>query len=249
MSYSASVLRIVLVGCLTIVTVARNGIYESTATLWKSVVERVPDKVRPRQNYAHALVQEGNRTGDARFYWQALEELNAVHSRPGKGPAEMRSLYGETGMAYYSLGMPDEAIRVWKEGLERFPADAQMESNIAFALTDAGRYDEALPHALASRRADPALPEAANTLGILYLNRGEYRLAADQFLQFCQLRPEESHGLWNAALAYERAGDLPRARDLAQQYLAREIGPQQRAEAEAFVRDLGTRLEHQRRGH
>lgn len=231
----------------TSLAVARNYVYQSMVTLWRDAAEKSPDKRRTRQNYAHALVQTAGESGDAQLYWQALSEFQAMLRLPDDGSADLRNFYLDMGLIHYHLRMEEDAIRYWREGLEFFPDDAPLKSNIAFALFRMGRSAEALTYALEARQDDPMLPEAANALAWVRWERGEYQLAAEQFDHLLTLRPENTMAYWNAAVAYERAGSYAQARTRALQYLERETNPEHRATAQSFLRDISARPEERRR--
>jgi tetratricopeptide (TPR) repeat protein len=227
-----------IVGCLTVWTVKRNAVYEDMVTFWRSVVESTPDKRRSHHNYAVALSAAGNRSSDGRWSWEALRELRTVLVLPDDGSVNVRDVYGAIGITYYQLDLVEDAIIAWKEGLTRFPNDANLESYVASAMVRVGRYDEARVHALAAMQADPTVSEVANTLGLICLEKGEYQKAAEHFVRFQELRPEVAMGYWNAAVAFEKAGNYPRAYEMAMLFLAREPDPNLRAKAQFFVETM-----------
>jgi len=82
------------------------------------------------------------------------------------------------------------------------------------------------------------MPEPLNTLGEIFLAKGESRRAAEYFKKFLQLRPEDSRGYWNAALALREAGDNAEAIAYASQFLAVERDPRYRQMAEELIAQL-----------
>jgi tetratricopeptide (TPR) repeat protein len=72
--------------------------------------------------------------------------------------------------------------------------------------------------------------------------RGEYAKAAEKFQYFLRLRPEDSRGYWNAALAYERAGEYEKSLRFANQFLAMEVDPRYRQAAMQLVNSLNDRM-------
>jgi tetratricopeptide (TPR) repeat protein len=96
-------------------------------------------------------------------------------------------------------------------------------------------------------RANPYMPEPANTLGEIYMARGEYAKAAEKFLYFLRLRPEDSRGYWNTALAYERAGEYEKSLRFANQFLAMDVDPRYRQSATQLVNSLNSRITIQKR--
>jgi tetratricopeptide (TPR) repeat protein len=225
---------------LCLFTFQRNAIFSDPVTLWRSVAKSTPNKRRIHQNLATSLLSQGIERRDPGLYWEALRELQTVLFLPDDNGVDPRLVFGAIGMTYYHLDMVGDAVRAWTEGLERFPGDAALEGNIAFALVRQGRFDEALPHALTSRAADPSLYDVANTLGLIYFEKREYSRAAEQFLAYQELRPEEPLGYWNAALAYEKAGNYLQATEMATRFLAREQDAEKRNRALSFLEDMQT---------
>jgi tetratricopeptide (TPR) repeat protein len=86
------------------------------------------------------------------------------------------------------------------------------------------------------------MPEPANTQGEIYMAKKEYTKAAESFLIFLQLRPEDSRGYWNAALALERVGDYEKALRFVNQFLAMETDPRYRQAAMQLVSSLNSRM-------
>jgi tetratricopeptide (TPR) repeat protein len=223
------------VGYFTVAAFERNSIYHNPVTLWKSAVQSAPDKRRTHENYGQALSTAG-------LLQEALQQFKTVLALPDDGSVPMRDVHREIGVVYFRLGLIDESIAAWKKGLEYAYMDAGLLNNISIALMRQNRLDEALVHAEQALRMNPSMPEPANTRGEIYMARHEYAKAAESFLIFMQLRPEDSRGYWNAALAFERAGDYEKALRLANQFLAMEPDPRYRQAAMQLVNSLNSRM-------
>lgn len=228
-------LLIIMTCSLVPATWARNGIYQTTLKVWESMAKGSPNKRRPHQNYGQALSTAG-------FYREALREFDAVLALEDDGSVPLRDLYREIGVVRFRLGLYDEAIVAWQKGLQHAPYDPGLLNNLSIALMKQRRLDEALTFAQTAARMNPSMPEPLNTLGELYLTKGEPRKAAEQFMRFLQLRPEDSRGYWNAALALREAGDYPAALQYARQFLAREADPNSRRAAAGLVEDISKRM-------
>lgn len=222
-------------GYFTVSTVLRNGIYQTPVTLWRSAVESAPDKRRTHENYGQALSTAG-------MLQEALEQFKTVLALPDDGSVPMRDVHREIGVVYFRLGLIDESITAWKKGLEYAFGDPGLLNNLSIALMKQQRLDEAQSYAAMAVRTNPYMPEPANSLGEIYMAKGEYAKAAEQFLVFLQLRPEDARGYWNAALAYERAGEYEKALRFASQFLAMESDPRFKQQAKQFVDSLGKKM-------
>lgn len=228
-------LLMLYVGYLTVSAFQRNTIFRTTVTIWKSAVQSAPNKRRTHENYGQALSTAG-------LLNEALHEFKTVLALPDDGSVPLRDVHREIGVVYFRLGLIDESITAWKKGLEYAYMDAGLLNNISIALMKQQRYDEALSHAEMAVRASPYMPEPNNTLGEIYMARGEYAKAAEKFLFFLRLRPEDSRAYWNTALAFERAGEYEKSLQFANQFLAMEPDPRYRQGAMQLVSVLNARL-------
>ena len=233
-------LLLLYAGYLTVTAYQRNSIFHTPVTLWKSAVESAPNKRRTHENYGQALSTAG-------LLDEALRQFKTVLALPDDGSVPLRDVYREIGVVYFRLGRIDESIAAWKKGLEYAYGDAGLLNNISIALMKQQRFDEALSHAEMASRANPYMPEPANTLGEIYMARGEYAKAAEKFLYFLRLRPEDSRGYWNTALAYERAGEYEKSLRFANQFLAMDADPRYRQSAIQLVNSLNSRIAVQKR--
>jgi tetratricopeptide (TPR) repeat protein len=224
-------LLIIMICSLVPATLARNSVYKDTVTIWKSMVESSPNKRRPHENYGQALSTAG-------YYREALREFQIVQSLPDDGSVPMRDLYREIGVVYFRMNLIDESIISWQKGLQYAPFDSGLLNNLSIALLKQKRHDEAISYAETAARYNPSMPEPLNTLGEIFLAKGEPRRAAEYFKKFLQLRPEDARGYWNAALAFREAGDNAEAIAYASQFLAVERDPRYRQMAEELIAQL-----------
>jgi tetratricopeptide (TPR) repeat protein len=228
-------LLILYVGYMTVSAFKRNSIYLNPVTLWKSAVQSAPDKRRTHENYGQALSTAG-------LLQEALQEFKTVLALPDDGSVPMRDVLRELGVVYFRLGLLEDSIAAWKKGLEYAYMDAGLLNNISIALMKKQRFDEALSYAEMAVRANPNMPEPANTLGEVYMAKGDYKKAAQYFAIFQQLRPEDPRGYWNAAIAFERAGEYQRSLQFVNQFLAMEGDPRLRQAAMQLVESLNSRI-------
>jgi tetratricopeptide (TPR) repeat protein len=218
-------------GYFVAATYQRNAIYKTPVTLWRSAVNSAPYKRRTHQNYSQALSSAG-------MHQEALEQLQMLLALPDDGSVPLRDVHRQLGVVYFRLGMIDEAIAAWKKGLEYAYRDPGLMNNLSRALMKQQQFDEALVFAEMAVKTNPYMPEAASSLGEIYMAKGEYGKAAESFMRFVQLRPENWRGYWNASLAYERAGEYEKALRMVNQCLAMEPDPRYRQSAMQLVSSL-----------
>lgn len=233
---------VLYLGYFVVSSIARNALYHEPVTLWRSVVEHSPEKRRAHQNYGQALSAAG-------ALQAALREFRAVLSLPEDGSVPQRDVYREIGVVYFRLNLLDESIQMWSKGLQYAPADAGILSSIAIAKYYQGQYDAALDQATKAAAADPNLPEPFNTLGEIYIQRGEYGKAIESFRQFLRLRPEDGRGHWNLAVAFERNGQPEEALRSAQAFLVLAKNGRFEKTASELVHRLEGSLGRQRESH
>jgi tetratricopeptide (TPR) repeat protein len=236
----AAILLALYAGYFTASTFRRNSIYQTTVTLWKSAVQSAPAKRRTHENYGQALSSAG-------LLQEALQQFKTVLALPDDGSVPLRDVHREIGVVYFRLGQIDESIASWKKGLEYAYMDPGLLNNLSIALMKQQRVDEALAYATMAVKANPYMPEPANSLGEIYMAKGEFGKAAESFLLFVQLRPEDSRGYWNTALAYERAGEYEKALRFVNQFLAMDTDPRYRQTAVQLANSLSERLKSRRK--
>lgn len=96
-------------------------------------------------------------------------------------------------------GQPDAAIRNYEEAIRKFPNFLRAYRNLGLALTQMGRYEEAIPHLV---KAIELGDGDGNTFGLLafcYLNVERPRSALDAYRMAYLLRPQNRD--WKVGLA------------------------------------------------
>ena len=224
------------VASLAAAAASRNEIFHDPVSLWRAAVESAPNKKRTHENYGQALSTAGKLD-------EALKEFKTVLSLPDRDESvPFRDVYRELGVVYFRLGLIDESISAWKKGLTYAPMDSGLLNNIAIALLRQHRLDEALSHALEAIRSNPYMAEPLNTAGEVYLSLGQPAKATEKFLQYVQVRPEDSRGYWNAAIALERSGDLRLSAQYVSMFLSMGPDPTYRQAALSLLDSLQKRM-------
>jgi tetratricopeptide (TPR) repeat protein len=235
----ATAVLVMIAASLATTTLMRNRIYQDSVKVWESMVRSSPTKRRPHQNYGQALSTAGR-------LQEALGEFKTVLSLNDDGSVPLRDTYREIGVVYFRLGLLDEAITAWKNGLRYAPGDAGLLNNLAIALMRQSKVDEAITYAEAAARSNEYMAEPMNTLGELYLKKGDPRKAIQYFNRYLYLRPEDARGYWNAALALKDAGDFRGSLEYATRFLAQEPDPNFRQVATQLVEFLKGKLQQPR---
>jgi len=148
----------------------------------------------------HVLGVSREKLGDfgnsMRCYEAALKLL------PNQGPVA-----GDLGRLAFRLGMPELAAPFFAHFLRSRPGDPEAINNLACALRDMNRWDEAIE---LLRAAIVKTPEAAglwNTLGTVLVSRGEGAASLTFFDEALRLWPEYGKAYHNRAFARQDLGD------------------------------------------
>jgi len=176
-------------------------------------------------------IQEGQQFADAdakdeahEAYGKAIGALvDAKLIRPGH-PQTIRNL----ATAYALDGNFDDAETVLRNGLVAAGKDSSLQdalrtvrANKANELLDQKKYDEAVAYYNDLTKQDPKDPDLWMGLGNAYFKRAEtkgdslkkieFKSSADAYAKAYELRPTDPNLVFNAALAYQYAGELAKA--------------------------------------
>ena len=105
-------------------------------------------------------------------------------------PLEMASPLFEKGMDLYNVNKKQEAIQAFEDALGIQPDHLPATFNMAVALGDLGRFDQAETILLKVLEKDASIVEAYHSLGYVYYKKGEYAWARTQFKKALELDPD-----------------------------------------------------------
>jgi tetratricopeptide (TPR) repeat protein len=141
------------------------------------------------------------------------------------------------GVAHGELTEWDAAVGAYREALsidDRSEHAASAETNLAYALWESGRSEQALEHAERAVELDPRFPQAWYNRGFFLLERGLAEDAVNAFDNALRLGYRNAEILDEKARALEELGEDERAEEVAEE--AEEM--RRRAEEE-LVRERG----------
>ena len=152
-------------------------------------------------------VQEGTADQAIALYQQSIHD----------NPQDVR-LYILTGELYESKKDWDHAKTFYQQALTIQPDHPLASNNLAYVILEqGGNVDVALAMAQTARRGMPDSPNAADTLGWAYYQKGVYQSAISQFQE--ALRLGERRGVaddatihYHLGLAYGKTNQIPLAR-------------------------------------
>jgi cellulose synthase operon protein C len=153
-------------------------------------------------------IQQGNMDQALALYQQAIKD-NPKNAR----------FYILSGELYDAKQNWDQAKAMYQQALVVSPDNALAANNLAYVLLEqGGNVDVAMNMAQTARRGMPNSPNAADTLGWAYYQKGIYHSAIDQFLEALRLNqknggPDSATVHYHLGLAYQKVNQNTLARE------------------------------------
>ncbi|MFO1099717.1 MAG: tetratricopeptide repeat protein [Xanthobacteraceae bacterium] len=187
------------------------------------------EAIRLDPNNALALVNRGwsyERKGE---YDRAIADYDeAMEADPKYSLA-----YNNRGWVRYLQGDPDRAIADYTVAIRLDPKDPTAYINRCDAYNRKGEPDRAIPDCEAVIRLDPKGASGGyNGRADAYLSKGQYDRAIQDYDKAIKIDPDFGRAHANRGLAYEKKGDIARAR--ADFKAAAAIPPENKFEQEAY---------------
>jgi len=153
-------------------------------------------------------------------YEEATETFERAAQFADEDSLEAQEARVNKGAAHAQLEEYDAAIGAYQEAL-RIDDDsehaASAETNLAYALWEYGRTEEALEHAERAVEIDPRFPQAWYNRGFFLSERGLYEDAVDAFDNALRLGMRNADILEEKALALEELGEEEAAQEAIEQ--------------------------------
>ena len=153
-------------------------------------------------------------------YEEATETFERAAQFADEDSLEAQEAQVNKGAAHAQLEEYDQAIGAYREAL-RIDEDsehaASAETNLAYALWEYGRTEEALEHAERAVEIDPRFPQAWYNRGFFLSERGLYEDAVDAFDNALRLGMRNADILEEKAVALEELGEEEAAQEAIEQ--------------------------------
>ncbi|MFW6318416.1 MAG: tetratricopeptide repeat protein, partial [Halorubrum sp.] len=149
---------------------------------------------------------------------EATETFERAARFAEEGSLEAQEAWVNKGAAHAQLEEFDQAIGAYQEALridEESEHAATAETNLAYALWESGRSEQALEHAERAVETDPRFAEAWYNRGFLLVERGLAEDAVKCFDNAIRLGYRDAGVLEEKARALEEAGDHEQAEEVA----------------------------------
>ncbi|PYX15453.1 MAG: hypothetical protein DMG84_11575 [Acidobacteria bacterium] len=155
----------------------------------------------------------------------SADDAIATYQRSLKDNPHEASFYVLMGELYESKQNWEKAKESYQKALEIQPDNPLASNNLAYAMVQSGgNVDVALSLAQTARRGMPDSPNAADTLGWVYYQKGDYKSAIDLFQEALKLAnknksPEDATFHYHLGMAYDRTDQPALARQHLEQVL------------------------------
>ncbi len=207
-------------------TAGRAGRLDAARSAYERMVAREPNN--PAVLVALGLLAnaQGDRT-------EAVRRLEAAAAAAPSAAGPLAALAG----VHYEAGERSKAIALYRKALTLDPENAGIQNNLAYALAEEGAdLQQALELARRAAQRFPNQPQFTDTLGFVYLRRGEIQAALQTFRGLVAREPKTPSFRIHLAMAQLEAGDKAAARAELEQALRLELAPSERRRAEALLR-------------
>jgi tetratricopeptide (TPR) repeat protein len=103
------------------------------------------------------------------------------------------------------------SLSLWEDSLSKSPNSPIAHKNLADALEERGRRDEAIRHYLQALHLKPDYAQAHNNFGLVLASQGKYEEAIDHYYRALRIKNEYSSAHNNLALALLQTGKIEEA--------------------------------------
>ena len=180
----------------------RAGRSDVAISQLQSLVQAQPDVARHHYLLAESLRAAGRST-------EAIESLEEAERLEPEDAASISLL----AFLLQREGRDQDAIARLRRVVELRPNDANTQNNLAFALAEEGQdLEDALRFAQAAVRQAPDNAHVADTLGWVYLKKGQVNSAIPIFEKLVQRQPQNTGFRYHLGLAQLEKGDPEAAR-------------------------------------
>ncbi len=161
-------------------TYERNAVWRNPVSLWRDVVAKSPQKLRPHNNLGNALKHQGK-------YEEAIYHFNkALELNPGYAKA-----HNNLGTVLAAQGKTDEAIKHFGIALYVDPGYAAAHSNVGVVLAGRNEIEKAIVHFREALRLKPDYAKVHSNLGAALVRQGKLPEALEHLHTALRLKPDD----------------------------------------------------------
>jgi len=197
----AMVAGVLVLGALSMATVARNQVWGSSLALWEDAVQTRPGAARAHKAVADAYLADTRPDLALEHYEKAVEIL----------PTYLDARTG-IAVAYTARREYASALTTLDETLKSWPNDAKTLNAKAYIHETLGDWKLAKEAYSLAVEKDPKFADGYNNLGRLYVQEGDLETAIEMYEKAIERNPAMVTAMKNLATVYrEGLGDEERA--------------------------------------
>jgi Tfp pilus assembly protein PilF len=166
-----------------------NGLYDEAIMHYDSALTIDPQNVAAMGEKALTLLAFNKP--------QEAADLCAIIMQDYKGARNIEFVYTTYGNALDELGKPEESLKVYNNGLVKYPNNAHIHFNKGITLTGLDRYDEAQESIENALKLNPYHAGSHNALARILKTKNLDVMALMAFCRFMVIEPESDRSIAN----------------------------------------------------
>lgn len=216
-----NIMKFGLLGCyiifLSALTYQRNILWNDPISMWSDVIEKSPNKVRPRFFRGYVYLQN-------KEYKSAILDLKTVIAMD----KNYYRAYDNLGVAYQDLKDYKSALIYYNEAIRLKPTSSYAYNNRASVYIILGRYEEALKDLNTAVSITGNYTDAYYNLGYVYFMLKKYDIAIKHFEYALNLNPAYIDIYNYLSYSYNELGNFQKAKELVDLMRTKGITPNPR---------------------
>ncbi|HET8711228.1 MAG TPA: tetratricopeptide repeat protein [Spongiibacteraceae bacterium] len=188
----------------------QSGDLEQAQLIYRSILNTVPNEINALHFLGIALHQSGDSAGGI----ELIERSIALAPHPHR--------YSDFGNVLLQVGRFEEATHALKRSLELDPNNAIAHNNLGVVLKAQKRFDEAESAFKKALAIHSQLGDAHNNLGDLMVMQERHNECIEHYCKALALMPMHIGVKKRLASAYYTLGEIEKAAEIYQQWLAQE---------------------------
>jgi tetratricopeptide (TPR) repeat protein len=197
-------------------TVARNPIWKSNETVFRSGLVSAPNSTRVQYYLGNFYEKEDYLAGkDSLTQDSILRVAEGYLHRSLELSPKFIDAWNQLGLIYYHKRKLPQAIDTYLKGIATGTADATIYNNLGTAYFVSGQFPLAFEAFSTAVQMNPNYSDALCNLGSVYGRAGKYDLAISNFERCLQLDPRNKTALYFLGITYRSKGNEA----LAQQFI------------------------------
>jgi Flp pilus assembly protein TadD len=171
-------------------------------TAFQKAVDGDPEYMDARYNLAFALFARKN-------YKDALPHFSYLLAKTPPDPAlDLAAVYDARGAVYEKLAQWSKAVGDYRKASELDKKEPSYAFNLALAMLNSGRLNDAIAPLQEVIRRDPRHEQAHLLLGDVYIKKKIWKKAQESLESYVALRPDEFACQFNLGVSYDYAGQF-----------------------------------------